>query len=416
MLAAIERGEDLSKTGRFLMTYKEDALEEGMKHLQSHRGLRIANARDFKDQAVVFEAAGDADAVVFPEIGVALLSGAAATSRAMTAEAFIAEDSPVHSIDPEYFMFANAINASDYMKGVLHTAQMIYADLGEKEAAEEAEVTPSVAGATWGLISCKVPPSTRDGNGIKVAVLDTGFDLGHPEFAGRTFVSKTFVGQPVQDLHGHGTHTAGTACGPKTPPGAVQRYGIGFRAQIFVGKVLTNSGSGTQAQVLAGMNWAIANKCAVISMSLGAQIPAQPSYTAAGTAALNNGCLIVAAAGNASNRPGNIQPAGAPANSPTVMSVAALDSNLRVAVFSNGGKIDIAGPGLNVFSSWPRPVLHKTISGTSMATPHVAGCAALWAQTSAALRGAALRAKLLATAKHLPFSTSDVGAGLVQAP
>jgi subtilisin len=322
----------------------------------------------------------------------------------------------VHSIDPEYFMFATAINASDYMKGVLHTAQMIYADLGEKEAVEEFEVTPAVLGATWGLNACKVPPSTRDGNGIKVAVLDTGFDLGHPEFAGRAFVTKTFVGQPVQDLHGHGTHTAGTACGPKTPAGAIQRYGIGFKTQIFIGKVLTNSGSGTQAQVLAGMNWAIGNKCPVISMSLGAQIPVQPSYTAAGTAALNNGCLIVAAAGNASNRPGNIQPAGAPANSPTIMSVAALDSNLKVAVFSNGGKVDIAGPGVNVFSSWPRPALHNTISGTSMATPHVAGCAALWAQTSAALRGAALRAKLLATAKHLPFPPSDVGAGLVQAP
>src|SRR5205807_7908780 len=166
------------------------------------------------------------------------------------------------------------------------------------------------------------------------------------------------------------------------------------RAQIFVGKVLTNSGSGTQAQVLAGMNWAIANRCAVISMSLGAQIPVQPSYTAAGTAALNAGCLIIAAAGNASNRPGVINPAMAPANSPSVMSVAALDSALRVAVFSNGGKIDISGPGVGVFSSWPRPTLHNTISGTSMATPHVAGCAALWAQTRPELRGAALRAKL----------------------
>jgi len=398
------------------MTFKEGATDAGVKHLESKGGFKLASARDFKNQAVTFEAAAGADGVVFPEIGVALMGAQAAHARGLTAEAVIAEDSPVHSIDPEYFMFANGINAADYMKGVLHTAQMIARDLGGREAVEEAEVSPAALGVTWGLTACKVPPSLRDGSGIKVAILDTGFDLGHPEFAGRAFTTQTFVGQPIQDLVGHGTHTAGTACGPKAPPGAVQRYGIAFKAQIFIGKVLNNSGSGTQAQVLAGMNWAIANKCPVISTSLGAQIGVQPSYTAAGAAALNNGCLIIAAAGNASQRPGNIQPAGAPANSPTVVSVAALDSNLRVAVFSCGGKIDIAGPGVDVFSSWPRPVLHKTISGTSMATPHVAGCAALWAQTSPNLRGTTLRAKLLSSAKPLPLPASDVGAGLVQAP
>jgi subtilisin family serine protease len=333
----------------------------------------------------------------------------------MTAEAAIEEDSPIQSIDPEYFMFANG-DARDYVRGVLETAKMIYSELGEAPALEEFEVEPAVVGATWGLIACRVPPSSRDGNGIKVAVLDTGFDLGHPEFVGRPIASSTFVGQPVQDLHGHGTHTAGTACGPKAPAGLIQRYGIGFRTQMFIGKVLSNSGSGTQAQVLAGMNWAIARRCEVISMSLGGQAPPQPSYTAAGAAALANGCLIIAAAGNDSLRPGLIKPAGAPANSPTIMSVAALDSALKVAPFSNGGKIDIAGPGVNVFSSWPRPLLHRTISGTSMATPHVAGCAALWAQTSPILRGLALRAKLQNTAKHLPFPHTDVGAGLVQAP
>ena len=208
----------------------------------------------------------------------------------------------------------------------------------------------------------------------------------------------------------------GTACGPKAPAGAIPRYSIGYQTQIFIGKVLNNSGSGTQAQILAGMNWAIANRCQVILLALGAQIPVQPSYTAAGAAALANGCLMIAPVGHGSLRPGSIQPAGAPANSPTIVSVAGLDAALKVAPFSNGGKVDIAGPAVNIFSAWPRPTLHKTISGTSSAAAHVAGCAALWAQSSPALRGAALRAKLFATAKHLPFPPSDVGAGLVQAP
>jgi len=415
LLAALERGGDTSKTGRFLMTFKEGAAEAGINHLESQKGLRIAHATDFKDQAVTLEEVAGADAVVFPEIHVALLSGSAAEEHSMTASATIAEDSPLHSIDPEYFVFSSGINSADYLKGVLHTAQMIARDLGVTDVRGEMqfeEVQPEVLGVTWGLTACKVPPSTRDGSGIRVAVLDTGFDLGHPEFAGRKFTTHSFVGQPVQDLHGHGTHTTGTACGPKAPGGAIARYGIAFKALIFTGKVLTNSGGGTQAQVLAGMNWAIAQKCEVISMSLGSNSGVQPSYTAAGQAALNNGCLIIAASGNANPQ----FPTGAPANSPTIVSVGAVDINLQPASFSSRGKVDIAGPGVNVFSSWPRPQLHNTISGTSMATPHVAGCAALWAQTSPSLRGPALRARLFASAKHLAFPRTIVGAGLVQAP
>lgn len=410
LLAALESGGDPAKTGRFLVTFKQGAANAAIKLLKARSGLRMANARDFTGQAVDFSAAGDADGIVFPEIGVALITGQAMSSRGLSAQAMADAAGPVQSVDPEFFMFATDVDPAEYLRGFMAATKAISADLAA------IDVVTQVAGVTWGLNACRVPLSAFNGTGIRVAVLDTGFDLGHPEFAGRAFVTSTFAGQPVQDLNGHGTHTAGTATGPNAPAGPFQRYGIAFRSSIFIGKVLTNSGSGTQAQVLAGMNWAIANRCPVISMSLGAQIPVQPSYTAAGSAALANGCLIIAAAGNASNRPGAIQPAGAPANSPTIMSVAALDTNLRVAIFSNGGKIDIAGPGLNTFSSWPRPTLHNTISGTSMATPHVAGCAALWAQSSAALRGNALRARLLATARLLPLPARDVGAGLVQAP
>jgi subtilisin family serine protease len=408
-----------------LVTFKEGAAEEGMQSLGT-QGMRVANARDYKDQAATLESVGDADAVVFPEIGVALLGGQPAQARGLTAFAEIAADSAIESIDPEYFVFAEGTpgeylrglteeterNPGEYLRGFIRAAETIAKDLGLGGQAQlEAEAGVQVLGATWGLNACRVPPSARSGAGIKVAILDTGFDLGHPDFVGRPIVSQTFVGQPVQDLHGHGTHTTGTSTGPRAPAGTTPRYGIGYRTSIFVGKVLSNSGSSVGGSVLAGMNWAIANRCTVINMSLGGPGGPFPSYTAAGQAALNNGCLIIAAAGNSG--PG---PTGSPANSPTIMAVASLDQNLSPSSFSCRGKIEIAAPGRDVFSSWPRPTRYKTISGTSMACPHVVGCGALWAETSPALRGLALRNRLLATARPLPFPATRVGRGLVQAP
>jgi hypothetical protein len=423
MLAALERGDDTLETGRLLVTFKEGAAEEGLQSLGS-KSLRVANARDFTDQAAVLEEAGDADAMVFPEIGVALV-GSESARGGISLQAEIAADSPIESIDPEYFVFADDVRApyqessskatersgDDFLRGFMRAAEAILQEVRERDRPQlEAEEEALVLGATWGLVACKVPPSLRSGVGIKVAVLDTGFDLGHPDFVGRPVISAQFVGQPVQDLHGHGTHCIGTATGPKAPAGSTPRYGIGHRASIVAGKVLSNSGFSVGASVLNGMNWAIAGRCHVISMSLGSQAPVQPAYTNAGQAALNNGCLIIAAAGNSSAA------TGAPANSPTIMAVASLDSNLTPSSFSNFGKIEIAAPGRDVFSSWPRPTRYRTISGTSMATPHVAGCAALWAETSPTLRGMNLWRRLQATARRLPFPATRVGAGLVQAP
>jgi Subtilisin-like serine proteases len=428
MLAALERGDESFETGRYLVTFKEGAVEAGLQSLGAQgQGMRVADARDFDGQAATLESVGDADAVVFPEIGVALVSGEAAQARSMNVAAEIAADSPVESIDPEYFVFPAGDygrylqgafaqpaenNPSEYLRGFLRAAETIAKDLqgGGAQPQLEPEEEAMVLGATWGLNACKVPPSVRSGVGIKVAVLDTGMDLGHPDFAGRTFVTQTFVGQPVQDLHSHGTHCIGTACGPKAPPGNTPRYGIGFRTTIFVGKVLSNSGGSVGGSVLAGMNWAVANRCAVISMSLEGPGGPYAPYTTAGQSALNNGCLMIAAAGNEAS------PTGSPANSPTIMSVASLDQNLSPSSFSNFGKIEIAGPGRDVFSSVPRPTRYGIKSGTSMATPHVAGCAALWAESSPSLRGLTLWRKLQATARRLPFPATRVGAGLVQAP
>ncbi|MEA2325556.1 MAG: hypothetical protein QOE68_515 [Thermoanaerobaculia bacterium] len=428
LLAALARGDDSLQTGRFLATFKEGAGDAGAKSFAAAQGMRVADARDYKSQAASIDDVGDADAVVFPEIGVALIGGPAAAERGMMATAEVAGDSAIASIDPEYFVFSTDVtdeyfrtlaaeggssNPGEYLRGFLRAAETIAKDLGGAPGVPvvtEHEEQALVLGATWGLSACRVPPSTRSGAGIKVAVLDTGMDLGHPDFAGRSITSATFVGQPVQDLHNHGTHCIGTSCGPQSPAGSTPRYGIAFRAAIFAGKVLSNSGSSVSGSVLAGMNWAIANRCEVISMSLGSQSSVQPYYTAAGQAALNAGLLIIAAAGNAASQ------TGAPANSPTIMSVAALNPNLTPAVFSNFGKIEISGPGVNIFSSFPRPARYGYMSGTSQATPHVAGCAALWAETSSSLRGIALRQKLMQTARHLPFPATKVGAGLVQAP
>ena len=419
-LAAQARGDESLETGRYIVTFKEGAAEEGLRSLGAKsRRLRVADARDFDDQAATLEAVGDADALVFPEIGVAVLGGDSVSELGMNAGAEIAADSPVEAIEPEYFAFANAapiltrIDQAEYLRGFARAAQAIAHDLGvTDEDDREAEFGEDALalGATWGLVRCKVPPSLRSGAGTRVAVLDNGMDLGHPDFAGRTIVGQTFVGQPVQTTSIHGTHLIGTACGPKSPPGTIPRYGIGYRTGIFVGKVLSNSGAGTTASILAGYNWAIANKCVAILGGFGSASPVQAAYTAAGQAALTRGCVIIASAGSGGAA------VGAPANSPTIMSVSSLEPNLTPSVFSNVGKIDIAAPGRDIFSSVPRPQKYATISGTSPAAAHVAGCAALWAETSPALRGIALWRKLLTTAKLLPFPPARVGAGLVQAP
>jgi subtilisin family serine protease len=158
-------------------------------------------------------------------------------------------------------------------------------------------------------------------------------------------------------------------------------------------------------------------------MSLGADVAqAHPPYSAAGRRALQRGSLIIAAAGNnADRRVGNVGFVGAPANSPEIMAVGALEQGLGMAFFSarslpaRGGQVDIAGPGYQVLSSWPLPTRYRSISGTSMATPHVAGVAALWAEATGR-RGLELWATLCQEGQRLLQPSVDVGSGLCLAP
>jgi subtilisin len=399
--AADDSAPQVVYTGRYIAIFKDNATDSAISQFKDTYSLSVASAASFEGQAVALEDLGDAEVLVFPNVGAALVSGEAYAAINPASGPSIAQAgspaplpdaaSSIASLEPEFFVFAT--------------------DPGDATGTATA-----AAQTTYGLDLTGVSQSGWMGNGIKVCILDTGLDLTHPDFAGRTIVSHSFVGQPVQDGHGHGTHTAGTACGPLNPGPGIPRYGIAYGAQIYIGKVLNNNGRGTTGTTLAGINWAVANGCQVVSMSLSAPAPVQASYTNAGIKALASGTLLIAAAGNDSKRPGTIAQAGSPANSPSFMSVAALDQNLDIAPFSDGGKVDIAGPGVDVFSSVPAPALHGTMSGTSMATPHVAGIAALWAESEPACRGQALWNLLTGAAKPVTLQSSDVGAGMVQAP
>jgi subtilisin family serine protease len=195
--------------------------------------------------------------------------------------------------------------------------------------------------ATWGLQAARVLESELTGAGIKVAVLDTGFDETHQDFIGRAVTKKLFAtNNSEDDVHGHGTHCIGTACGPRSPTTG-PRYGIAYEAEIYAGKVLGDDGFGTDRSIIAGMEWALDEGCQVISMSLGAatQIGDTPSddYEHIGQVCLDAGTVVVAAAGNESDRPGLIAPVGSPANASTIMAVGAVDRDFLPAFFSCGG-------------------------------------------------------------------------------
>jgi subtilisin len=436
-------------TGRFLVLLRQDAKSEGVSTIEKRTGKKLARATPTLS-ALGLESAQRPEGIYFETLGVAVVESPPEEVHGLMVEG-AGENGPIMHVEPERYVYALAaprlvpVPAEEeepvvpvqptrfeyllgYRDAVNHVVEKIIERGSAVDELEGLAVTATVSETqlTWGLQVTRVANSRFTGKGIRVAVLDTGMDLGHPDFAGRTTASQSFVaGQPVQDGHGHGTHCIGTSCGPREP-GMLPRYGIAFNAEIFAGKVLNNQGSGTDSQILGGIEWAINNNCAVVSMSLGAPVqlgqPPSQIFEQVARRALEAGTLIIAAAGNDSQRPQDIEPVGHPANCPSIMAVAALDRNLHVSFFSNGGRnpnggqVDIAAPGRNIRSSWPRPMLYNTISGTSMATPHVAGIAALLAEAHPQARGLALWTLVTQHARHLGSPSRDIGAGLVQAP
>ncbi|MGF1645380.1 MAG: S8 family serine peptidase [Kineosporiaceae bacterium] len=324
------------------------------------------------------------------------------------------------------------------------------------------EVDPVEDGAAWGVRSVGADVSGRDGAGVAVAVLDTGVDASHPAFAGVEVVAAdltaaTGAGAPG-DVQGHGTHCAGTLLGRDV---AGVRIGVAPGVdRLLAGKVLSDDGSGDSDMIFRGVEWALQQGARVISMSLGFDFPGLvqrlvdqgwPADLATSSAleayranlrmfdsllamirsrdAFGLGAVVVAAAGNESRR--EVDPdyeigVALPGAAEGVVSAGALarsGAGLVVAPFSNTFP-QLAAPGVGVLSARAGAGDLVALSGTSMATPHVAGAAALWWQevlaTSLPPTASVVTAKLLASAVTGPLAPgvvpADRGTGLVRCP
>ncbi|WP_030488001.1 S8 family serine peptidase [Micromonospora chokoriensis] len=268
----------------------------------------------------------------------------------------------------------------------------------------------------------------RDGAGVKVAVLDTGVDATHPDLADRIVEAQDFTGGgSARDGHGHGTHVASTIAGSGAASEGL-RKGVAPGARLLVGKVLDDAGSGSNSAIIAGMEWAAHSGAKVVSMSLGGDPSdgTDPMSQALNDLTAETGALFVVAAGNA----GEARTVGRPGAAAAALTVGAVDRADNLAEFSsrgprlgdNGLKPEITAPGVGIVAaraagtSMGKPVdeAYTTSSGTSMATPHVAGAAAILAQEHPDWPAAKLKDALVSTTKANPTLTVfEQGAGRV---
>lgn len=378
-------------------------------------------------------------------------------------------DTPKGALAPEYRLETQTLDAQDYREarndpGVTAIAQpmplRLIAPVAAEPSAQAAAKPAHIYDATWGVFATGALQSPYVGRNVTVAVLDTGIDAAHEAFRDVELIQQDFTGEGNGDEAGHGTHVAGTIFGQT---GGGVRYGVapGVR-RALIGKVLGMRSSTTTETLVKAIEWAVQGGAHVINMSLGFDFPGLVRWwvvergmeTDLATSkaliqyrdnlrlfdklveylrarfARGSGALIVAAAGNESKRtirPDYVIEAGPPAAADGIVAVAALQSagmphdRLTVAPFSNIRAI-VAAPGMDIYSA-QKGGGYVCMSGTSMASPHVTGVAALWAdrqiQRTGMVSVSSLEAQLRAHARRDRLSGAnalDIGEGLVTAP
>ncbi|MDG4863753.1 S8 family peptidase [Streptomyces sp. T-3] len=271
-----------------------------------------------------------------------------------------------------------------------------------------------------------------DGKGVRVAVLDTGADTTHPDLKDRVVAEKNFTwDETAEDLNGHGTHVASTVAGGGQASGG--RYkGVAPGAELLNGKVLDGGGSGYISWILEGMEWAAAQKADIVSMSLGSGEPSDgsdPLSQAVERLTAGGGPLFVVAAGN-EGRPNTI---GSPSAAPSALTVGSITKQRAMSGFSSQGpaltdggvKPEITAPGSDItaarakgtFESVAVSEHYASISGTSMATPHVSGAAAILKQRHPDWNAQQLKSALVGSADAVDDAgVYEQGAGSVDVP
>ena len=276
---------------------------------------------------------------------------------------------------------------------------------GKPKPAQPDQVLP------WGVdrIDADNAWATSTGTGVKVAIIDTGISSTHPDLTVLGGVNTIDPNKSWNDDNGHGSHVAGIVAARNNTIGVV---GVAYAADLYAVKVLNRNGSGWLSDVIEGLQWAKDNGADVVNMSLGSSSDVQ-SFHDAVIELHNAGIVQIAAAGNSG--PGD-NTVSYPAAYAEVIAVSATDStDGQPSWSSRGPQVDLAAPGASIYSTY-KGDSYATLSGTSMASPHVAGAAALLLQVKPGLTPGQVKTYLQSTAELLSSLTANQqGAGLVDA-